>query len=200
MNEPTFEWDEAKRESNLLKHGVDFLKVQQLFDGRPLATLPGNTSQEERYASTGEIVGRMYTVVWTKRGERYRLISVGVQAVAKSERIVRYTAAEIDEMLRRGEDRTDYARLDAMTDEELEASIDREDEGEFDHTRAFAGLPPVKVQVTLHLDLDILRWFKSRSGDDESMINDVLRSYVEAQKHADSAAQPQPTAEASSRR
>ena len=30
------------------------------------------------------------------------------------ERIVRYTAGEIDEMRRRGEDLTDFARLDAI--------------------------------------------------------------------------------------
>ncbi len=52
--------------------------------------------------------------------------------MAKSERIVQYTADEIDEMRRRGESRTDWARVDAMTEEELEASIDYEDEGEFD--------------------------------------------------------------------
>ena len=45
------------------------------------------------------------------------------------ERIVRYTADELDEMLRRGESQTDWARVDAMTEEELEASIDHEEEG-----------------------------------------------------------------------
>jgi hypothetical protein len=47
-------------------------------------------------------------------------------------RIVRYTAAEIDAMIARGESRTDWERLRSLTDEELEASIDVEEEGEFD--------------------------------------------------------------------
>jgi len=33
-----FEWDEAKRLANLEKHGVDFLRAQMLFDGRPVIT------------------------------------------------------------------------------------------------------------------------------------------------------------------
>jgi len=58
-----------------------------------------------------------------------------------AEHTVRYTAAEIEEMRRRGEDRTDFARLDRMTEEELEASIDREEEGAFDWSTVRAGIP-----------------------------------------------------------
>jgi hypothetical protein len=60
----------------------------------------------------------------------------------QSERIVRYTAAERDEKLARGDDQTNCAYVDALTEEELEASIDWEDEGEFDLSNAFTGLPP----------------------------------------------------------
>ncbi len=35
-----FEWDEAKRESNLTKHGIDFPLAEMLFDGRPVITAP----------------------------------------------------------------------------------------------------------------------------------------------------------------
>ncbi len=59
----------------------------------------------------------------------------------KSEHIVRYTADELDEMLARGESRTDWARVDAMSEEELEASIDRAEEGEFDWTTVQIGIP-----------------------------------------------------------
>jgi uncharacterized DUF497 family protein len=31
-----FEWDEEKREGNLVKHGVDFLDMTALFDGPTL--------------------------------------------------------------------------------------------------------------------------------------------------------------------
>lgn len=62
----------------------------------------------------------------------------------ENERIVRYTADELDEMLRRGESQTDWARVDAMTVEELEASIDHDEEGEIDWSTIQAGIPGPK--------------------------------------------------------
>ncbi len=100
----------------------------------------------------------------------------------KSERIVQYTAAEIDEMRRRGEDRTDYARVDAMTEEELEASIDWDEEGEFDWSTVQVGIPGPKRQVTVRLDADVIEWFKAQGAGYQTRMNAVLRSYVDAQK------------------
>ena len=95
---------------------------------------------------------------------------------------MQYTAAEIDEMRRRGEDRTDYARLDAMTEEELEASIDWDEEGEFDWSAAEPGIPGPKVQLTVWFDQDVVDWFKAQGTAYKTHMNSVLRSYVEAQK------------------
>jgi hypothetical protein len=41
----------------------------------------------------------------------------------KDGNIVSYTVAELEAMRARGESRTDWARVDAMTEEELEAAI-----------------------------------------------------------------------------
>jgi uncharacterized protein (DUF4415 family) len=100
----------------------------------------------------------------------------------KQETIVRYTADEIDEMLRRGEDQTDYARLDAMTEEELEASIDHEEEGEVDWTTIQVGIPGPKQQLTVRFDVDVVEWFKAQGAGYQTRMNAVLRSYVDAQK------------------
>ena len=70
-----FEWDEAKRESNLAKHDIDFLDMRALFDGRPVFTRLSRRSGEERFATTGELRGQLYTVIWTWRGNVTRLIS-----------------------------------------------------------------------------------------------------------------------------
>jgi uncharacterized protein (DUF4415 family) len=37
---------------------------------------------------------------------------------------------------------------------------------------------PVKQQITLRLDADVLAWFKSRKGRYQTRINAVLREYV----------------------
>ena len=100
----------------------------------------------------------------------------------KQERIVRYTADEIDEMLRRGESQTDWARVDALTEAELEASIDHEDEGEFDWSTVQVGIPGPKQQVPIRLDQDVIEWFKAQGAGYQTRMNAVLRSYVTAQK------------------
>lgn len=112
----------------------------------------------------------------------------------KNERIVRYTAAELDEMRRRGEDRTDYARLDAMTEEELEASIDLEEEGERDWTNAEVGIPGPKERLSVAFDRDVVEWFKAQSFNYKTQMNAVLRAHVEAHSgggtHLDSTTHP----------
>jgi uncharacterized DUF497 family protein len=71
----SFEWDEAKRLSNLAKHAIDFVDVQLLLDGRPLLTRPSANPSEARFLSTGIIDGRFDTVVWTRRDGAIRVIS-----------------------------------------------------------------------------------------------------------------------------
>ncbi|MGH2532668.1 MAG: BrnA antitoxin family protein [Thermomicrobiales bacterium] len=99
-----------------------------------------------------------------------------------NEHIVRYTAEELDEMLRRGESQTDWARLDAMTEEELEASIDHDEEGEVDWSTIQVGIPGPKQQLTVRFDQDVIDWFKAQGRGYQTRMNAVLRSYVEARK------------------
>jgi hypothetical protein len=70
-----FEWDEAKRLSNVAKHGIDFLSAVELFDGRPAVTFHSTYPDEGRFITTGIIRDRFVTVVWTRRGEAIRIIS-----------------------------------------------------------------------------------------------------------------------------
>lgn len=108
--------------------------------------------------------------------------------MAKSERIVRYTAAEIDEMRQRGEDRTDWARVKAMTEEELEASIDYEDEGVFDLSAAQPGIPGFPPPLTIRLDPEVMEWFMAQGDDYRSRMNAVLRDFVAAKKREEALA------------
>lgn len=102
----------------------------------------------------------------------------------KSETIVRYTDSELDEMLARGEDRSDLDRVRALTEDELEASIDLAEEGEVDWSSLQVGLPEPKRQLTLRLDADVVDWFKSRGPGYQTRMNAVLRSYVDSQRRS----------------
>jgi uncharacterized DUF497 family protein len=71
-----FEWDEAKRRSNLAKHGLDFRLAEYLFDGRPTVLARSPHLAEERFLTTGIVDDLYLTVVWTRRGNGVRVISL----------------------------------------------------------------------------------------------------------------------------
>ncbi len=105
--------------------------------------------------------------------------------MAKSERIVRYTADELERMRVHGESQTDWAAFDAMTEEELEASIDHEEEREADWSTLQAGFPGPEEWLTVRFDADVVEWFRAQGPGYQTRTKEVLRSYVHAQ-----AAQP----------
>jgi uncharacterized DUF497 family protein len=71
-----FEWDEAKRLSNIVKHGLDFVDAVALFDCSYLVGLAKPAGNEQRWVATGVIDGQYVTVVYTLRGEVLRIISM----------------------------------------------------------------------------------------------------------------------------
>jgi uncharacterized protein (DUF4415 family) len=101
----------------------------------------------------------------------------------KSAGISRYTAKQIEMMRQKGGDRTDLARVDAMTDAEVEALAASDDEGAFDWSKASIGIPGPKEQLTVRLDKDVIDWFRSQGRGYQTRMNAVLRSFVEAQRH-----------------
>lgn len=80
---------------------------------------------------------------------------------------------------------TDFARLDAMSDEEIERIADNDVDGLPMSDEEWARheiRQPVKMPVGLKLDDDILKWFKGQGRGYQTRINAVLRRYVEAQR------------------
>ncbi len=71
-----FEWDEDKRLANIKKHGLDFADADLVFDGRPVSTTTSSRDDEERYVTAAIHLERFITVVWTRRGEKIRVISM----------------------------------------------------------------------------------------------------------------------------
>ena len=82
---------------------------------------------------------------------------------------------------------TDWDKLDNLTDDEIDFSDVEEIAPElFAQTVVRHGLKPVpkKEQVTLRVDSDVLRWFRSQGKGYQTKINAVLRSYLKAVRHA----------------
>lgn len=71
-----FEWDEDKREANLVKHAVDFSHALRIFDGPTLEAVDNRCAYgETRINCLGEIEGRVFVVTFTWRGSFRRIIS-----------------------------------------------------------------------------------------------------------------------------
>jgi uncharacterized protein (DUF4415 family) len=100
------------------------------------------------------------------------------------EDIKKYTVEEIRAMRRRGESRTNWQKIDTMTDEEIERLIS-EDPGEagieWAWDQARLALPEAKTHVSLRVDADVLRFFKSQGRGYQTRINAVLRAYMRTQ-------------------
>ena len=78
--------------------------------------------------------------------------------------------------------RTDWERLDSMTDKDIDLSDIPEITPEmFAKSVVRDGLktPLRKTQLTLKVDSDVLEWFKSHGRDYQTRINTLLRAYME---------------------
>jgi uncharacterized protein (DUF4415 family) len=75
---------------------------------------------------------------------------------------------------------TDWKRIDAMRDEDIDFSDIPEQGPDF-----FANAiiwPGPKRQITLRIDPDVLKFFRKQGRGYQTAINAVLRKYMEVQK------------------
>ena len=104
---------------------------------------------------------------------------------------VRYTAEELRRMRARGEDRTDWARIDAKTDPEIAADTATDPAWEgIPEDWADRASPTLMAEilegggrkrpVTIRLDADIVDYFKAQGRGWQTRINAALRAYVES--------------------
>jgi uncharacterized protein len=72
-----FEWDEDKRQTNISKHGIDFIDLPPLFDGLTVLRVDDRFDYgETRFITLGILNGIVLLVVHTEADEIIRLISV----------------------------------------------------------------------------------------------------------------------------
>lgn len=81
-----FAWDEAKRQRNLAKHGVDFESVWDMDWASAIRRTDTRKDYGEiRYVVLGFIEERLYCCTYTERGENKRIISL--RYASRKERI-----------------------------------------------------------------------------------------------------------------
>jgi uncharacterized protein (DUF4415 family) len=90
---------------------------------------------------------------------------------------------------RRRRGRTDWARVEALTDRQIKSAIRSDpdaapilDEKWF--AKAKLVMPERKEPVSLRIDREVVDWFKSHGARYQSRMNAVLKAYVEAHRKA----------------
>jgi uncharacterized protein len=72
-----FEWDEHKRLTNIQRHEIDFVGIEEVFQGLTVTILDDRFDYgEERFITFGLLNGFVLAVVHTETEETIRLISV----------------------------------------------------------------------------------------------------------------------------
>jgi uncharacterized DUF497 family protein len=72
-----YQWDPAKAEANVKKHGVEFADAVGVFEDPTAITIEDPQAEgEQRFISMGmDVLGRIIVVAYTYRGDDVRLIS-----------------------------------------------------------------------------------------------------------------------------
>jgi uncharacterized protein (DUF4415 family) len=105
----------------------------------------------------------------------------------KNGNMSRFSAEQIRRKVARGESRTDWKRVKAMSRTEVERLADR-DEGPLPEdweSKVTVGLPPAKQDIHIRLDGDVLEWFKAHGRGYQTRINAVLRAFVQTRERVD---------------
>ena len=72
-----FEWDETKRRSNIKRHGIDFVDVEEVFAGETITFLDDRYDYgETRFLTFGLLWGEVVAIVHIETDEVIRVISV----------------------------------------------------------------------------------------------------------------------------
>lgn len=99
------------------------------------------------------------------------------------QKMVSHSSKELKSLRKAGKSRTDWARVSAMKDADIDFSDSPELTPElFARVVARDGLPsgPRKAQLTLRLDTDVVEWFKAQGRGYQTRINTLLRAYRDA--------------------
>lgn len=176
-----FEWDDAKRQRNIQVHGIDFADVIQIFDGYTITT-------EDKRFDYGEI--RYLTLcIQIEKTTRFASFQHGrPQNMNKNDILLTKEGATIITG-------TDWERLVAMTDEEIDLSdVPELTEEQLQGMRPTAELIPAlanrgKTRITIRLDDQIIAFFKQQAADHDAnyqtLINAALHHFMVQQLQKD---------------
>jgi uncharacterized protein (DUF4415 family) len=90
-----------------------------------------------------------------------------------------------DGRLVRRKSESDWARVDALTDEQIEEAVRNDPDAvplDFNWDDAVLVIPPKKKAISIRVDEDVLDYFKTEGAGYQRRMNAVLRSYMQQKK------------------
>jgi uncharacterized DUF497 family protein len=71
-----FEFDPKKSAANAVKHGIDFVAAQELWEDVNRLVEPARSDAEKRQRMIAQTGGKLWAAIFTERGDNIRIISV----------------------------------------------------------------------------------------------------------------------------
>lgn len=164
-----FEWDEAKNLENIRKHRIDFVDVPEMFDNPMLIEL------DERFDYGEERCD--WHRFFTKRCGGCRLDRTTRQCNSHYLSTKGFPDMSVNNS--NNTSRTDWAALEAMADEDIDYSDIPPLTDEF-FENATLRVPAAQAYNIVQLDSEVMAWFREQGADYKTLINLVLRRYIES--------------------
>jgi len=70
-----FDYDPHKSAHNKAKHGINFEEAALVWNDENLSIVPMRSDTEPRFAAIGMVNNKIWTVIFTPRGDKIRIIS-----------------------------------------------------------------------------------------------------------------------------
>ncbi len=165
-----FEWDENKRQTNIIKHGIDFIDAQKIFNYETV-TLEDNRFNygEQRFIALGLLKGKIIVVIYTER------ISLELYLLEKRPKMNNKSTSM--------KSMTNWERLNSIKDEDIDFSDCPEITSEMLKTATIrSGLKSsvTKQALTLYLDDEIVTWYQKNEESHQAQINTLLKEYIKS--------------------
>ena len=73
---PSFEFEAIKSDAILVKHGIDFIEAQALWEDPQAVVIKARSDSEARFALIASCKDRVWSAFYTERENKVRIISV----------------------------------------------------------------------------------------------------------------------------
>jgi len=176
----SFEWNEDKRRANL-RNTASTSRMP-----RGCLTVPPSSADRIAMAKSGirssgsskgaksrsRALSKARGAGSSRRGGRGATKGGGITVISRDD-------------LNRTKGKTDWARVDALSDTEIAAAVQGDPDAvplDIDWSEAVLVVPPKKKAISIRLDEDVLDFFKRGGAGYQRRMNAVLRSYMRDRK------------------